>query len=599
MSRRTGKRILVAALTAAFLFMLTACAEFPEPATPTPAGMSGGDDALPETANLREISVEMQGDKTVVHLNFINGSRHAGVDESKLAAVPTYSVTQLYDPARIQIALNIGFSDYASTGTVFANSVVDGIFACDLTGSDTQLVYLQLSQPVTVECDASGSVLTLELTPRSVAARTAWYVGLNALSSFERGLIPDTLGFAPTMCDGFSSRILISKPFASQVEAESFMQEAMEQIPETVPRDSFYVFSMRTDELPPVESMGSRAMASSVSVIEVNGEPLELPVLLEDGVWLTQTEDGIMYYAVPYAPSDGQDAEDVVKEELWMRSGGRPGTPVTQERFYDIQEAEVSPDGRYLAILDARAESKLLFVYDMQTGDLRNLGEEGFGDYTVSFLWLPHTNVICAMSGTAESLELLTYDFNRAEDSPRVESVEERTGAESPISYANGKIYFADQTDMTVYVLDLQTRERTPLGPGIDCRIDAAGTTLAVLQMQMIDEMDMRFDLVLMDPATGAMIQTVQENVEVNSFMFAADTNQLLYTVLSAEADSEEYPFALYACRLGEVSQLLCTSRSERIVSSPAENLLYIICSLTTGQETKTLRPVTYAWEMQ
>ena len=85
----------------------------------------------------------------------------------------------------------------------------------------------------------------------------------------------------------------------------------------------------------------------------------------------------------------------------------------------------------------------------------------------------------------------------------------------------------------------------------------------------------------------------------MNSFMFAADTNQLLYTVLSAEADSEEYPFALYACRPGEESQLLCTSRSERIVSSPAENLLYIICSLTTGQETKTLRPVTYAWEMQ
>lgn len=600
MSRRKWIRIAAAAMSAALLLVLAACAELPPPEVqPTESeGMSGGAAELPETANLREISVEMQGGMTVVHMHFINGSRNAAMEESKLSEVPTYAVTQLYDPARIQIALRIGFADYASTGTVFADSVVDGIFGCPSPESGMQLLYLQLSAPVSVQSRAEGSVLTLELTPRSVAARTAWYVGLNAMSAFERGDIPDALGFAPTMCDGFANQILISRPLADEQEAEELKERALSEVGSSVSPDAFYVFSMRTDELPPYESMGSRAIASSLPVISREGEPENLPVLIEDGTWLTQTEAGVIYYAVPYVPGEGSDAEDVVKQQLWMQSGTRSGSPVLSERFYDIRHAAVSYDGRYVGILDARAESQLLFVYDMQTGELMNLGEEGFGDYTVSFLWMPNTDVIYAMSGTATSMQLLKYDFNLAAGSPRVESVEERSGAEAAISYAGGRIYFADQIDMTVYAVDLRSGQRQTLGSGIDCAISPDGRTLAVLQMRLLNDIDMVFDLVLMDPATGAVTQTVQENTEVEAFMFAPDSDRLLYTTHAAAEVSEDYPFALFSYVPGADPQLLCTSRTERIEVSPVPDLLYFIYVFTTGQETRTLRPITYYWEL-
>lgn len=598
MSRRKVASIAVAAILAAILFLLTSCAALTDPNAQRTSGMSGGDASLSENVNLREVSVELQGDATLVHLNFISGSRNAGVEESKLSAVPSYAVTQLYDPARIQVALSIGFSDYASTGTVFKDSVVEGMFDCTMEESGTRLLYLQLSSPVTVECRVSGSVLTLVLNPRSVATRTAWYVGLNAVPAFEKGQVPESLDFAPTMCDGFAATVLISRPLSSEKEAEAVREQAAEELPASVSPDALYIFSMRTNELPPYESMGSLAIASSEAVIEQDGEPKVLTVFLEDGTWLCQTESGTVYYAVPYVPQGNSDTDGAIRQELWVRTSSGEASQVMSERFYDIQQAAVSYDGRYIGILDARSDSQLLYVYDMQTGLLRNLGEEGFGDYTVSFLWLPNVNVIYAMTGTADSLQLLKYDFEVAEDSVRVQSVEERNGAESAIYYANGRIYFADQLDMTVYAVDLATGERAALGSGISCTVSPDGRKLAVLQMRMLNEMEMSFSLVLMDPATGAVTETVVEDVQVEAFSFTPDSGALICTVQSDAAGSEDFPFAVYAYTTEKGLETLGTSRTERVLVSPVPHKLYLIYLFTTGQETKTLLPVTYVWDL-
>ena len=143
-----------------------------------------------------------------------------------------------------------------------------------------------------------------------------------------------------------------------------------------------------------------------------------------------------------------------------------------------------------------------------------------------------------------------------------------------------------------------QSGSRQQLGPGIECLISPDGSTLAVLQMRMADEIEMRFDLVLMDPASGAITNIVQENAEVEGFMFAADTNRLLYTTQAADGVSEDYPFALLSFERGGEPQLLCTSRTERIAASPVPNQLYFMYMLTTGQETKMLRPITYVWNI-
>lgn len=589
-------RLVLAAAAAVLLLFVSACDSFSKEEAQQSAGMSGGDASLSGDVNLREVSVELQGDKTIVHLNFINGSRNSGVEESKLSAVPSYAVTQLYDPARIQIALAIGFADYASLGTVFKDSVVDGIFDCPISGSRQQLLFLQLSGPVSVECSASGSVLTLELTPRSVAARTAWYVGLDDMEAFERGRIPESLGYTPSMCEGYASTILLSDPLKSQEEAESFRNRTIEELPPSVSPDNLYVFSMRTDQLPPPEDVESAQTAQNLPVIERDGEPQVLPVLLDDGAWLTQTESGTIYYAVPFLPGENADVENVVKQELWQRSGSRPGARVLSERFYDIQQAAASPDGRLIGILDARTDSQLLYVYDRQTGTLFNLGEEGFGDYTVSFLWQPEGNVICAMTGTAAELHLLRYDFEAADPAERVSAVGDWPGSESAISYADGRVYFTDQQTATVCAADLATGQRTDLGEGVDCLVSPDGSALAVLQMQILGEMDVAFRLVIMDPATGAIAAEVQEEAQIESFMFAPSTGRLLWTVQGAGGETGEFPFLLQEYSPTEGTQTLFASRTERILPAPAADVLYLICSLPAGERTKALLPVTYAW---
>lgn len=589
------KGILLAAFMAAVLLFCVSC-DPQAVSTPGPSvELSGGDGDLSANVNLREVAVEIQGDKTVVHLNFINGSRNSGVEESKLSSVPPYEVKQLQDPPRLEIGLQIGFSDYASTGTVFQGSVVNGIFDCVMEDARTQL-YLQLAAPVSAESYAEGSSLTLELTPRAANPREAWYVGLNAVPSYCSGQIPSSLNLTPTMCEGFSQTILISEPFSSESRAQLLMEKAAAELPAQVPAGALYTFQMSTDSLPPYERMGTTAIAAGMAVIERGNTPERLPVLLEDGTWLTQTPEETIFYAVPDAPKAGSDSDEFVRQQLWMRDADGQTSRVTTDRFYDIQSALVSPDGRYIGILDAQTLSQVLYVFDLETKELLNLGEEGFGDYTVSFVWAPDSDMIYAMTGTAAALQLLRFDLDAPADVPKVSSIEERNGAESSISYAGGWIYYADQSDMTVYAVQAETGERRTLGSGIKCRISPDGSQLAVQQMRMLDEMEMTFDLVLADPQTGSLIGSVQENAQVEDFMFTADGGRLLYLTQQYDGVSAEYPFALLSYA-GDLT-LLCTSRTERIYASPDPNKLYLIYSVTTKQEDERLTPVTYTMEI-
>lgn len=588
------KPVLLAAFLAVILLFTVSCDPQADAPTQQPSEMNGGNEALSANINLREVAVEMQGNKTIVHLNFISGSRNAGVEESKLSSVPPYDIRQLNDPPRLQINLQVGFLDYASTGTVFQGSVVDGIFDCVMENAQTQL-YLQLGAPVNVESHAEGSILTLELTPRAANPWDAWYVGLNAVSSYLRGQIPASLDLTPTMCEGYSQTILISRPFSSENRAQALMEQAAAELPAEVPAGALYTFQMATDALPPYESKAGTAMTASMAVIERGNTPEALPVILDGGKWLAQTADNTIFYAVPEVPNMAADSDEMVRQQLWLRDADGQDRRVTAERFYDIQSAAVSHDGRYIGILDTQAAAQVLYVFDQETKELLNLGEEGFGDYTVSFVWAPASDVIYAMTGTAAALQLLRFDLDAAEGTPKVSSIEERNGAESTISYAGGWIYYADQMDMTVYAVNVETAERRVLGEGIECRISPNGTKLAVLRMRMLDEMDMTFDFVLADPQTGEVTNSVQENVQVEDFMFTADSGRLLYTTQQYEGVSAEYPFALLSYT--DSLTLVCTSRTERIYPAPDPQYLYLVYSVLKEQDV-ALIPMTYRMEL-
>lgn len=584
----------MAAMAAFFVLAVPGCASSPGN-TGQQDGLSGGDDALGSSVNLKDVSIEMQGDTTLVHLSFVNGSRYADVEESKISSVPLYEVTELSDPPRLCVSLAIGLSDFAQAGTVFQESVVTGLFDCDIAGSAMKQLYLQLEDPVHAACTADGPTLTLELAPRQRQDASAWFLGLNAVAQYMNGLLPQELEFTPTLCDDFSNVILISPPMRSEDEARERFAQAADLLPSSIPESAMYAFEMDVNSLPPYRSIAGADLAAAVSVMEIDGRPQSLSVLLDNGKYLTTGTGGSIVYAVPYLPDSEQDTEQIVKEELWIRHPDGSHQQIGSGDFYDIREAQYSADGRYLGILDARTDDQVLFVYDTQTGDVSNLGEEGLGDFTTSFVWDGAHNTIYAMSGTDEALQLVRYDFDAPAGTPRVSSVEERNGSDSAIAYADGKIYFADQEDMMICQVDAATGERKELAPGTSMSLSPNGRYLAVLVMRPADEEEVTFDLVLLDAETGAELAQIMQGVYVEDFMFDYALDDLYFTTQNYEGTSADYPFALmrYSISTGE-THLIGYSRSELIEIGNAPGRLYIIYYFTSTDSMKSMLPVTY-----
>ena len=593
----TRSRMMAAlVLSAAVVFLLAACSSTLS-ADGHSADLTGGSDTLGADVNLADVSIEMQGGTTLVRLSFVNGSRYAGVDETKLSQVPRYEVAQLEAPPRVCVSLAIGFADYPLSGTVFEESLVNGLFDCPVAGSPMRQVYLQLADSADVSVSSQGSVLTLKLEPAQRPVRSEWFVGLNALDEYENGLVPMDLGFTPTLCADYGHRILISGPLDSQDDAATLAEDVAERLSDVVPHSSLYTFQMDTDALPPYENVAVPELAASVAVMEVDGEPVTLPVILDNGRYLTTGPDGTIVYAVPYLPDAGRDTEQVVKEELWALQPNGSRVRLGADEYYDVREAVFSADGRYLGILDARPGDQVLFAYDTQTGALLNLGEEGLGNYTASFVWDPSGDVIYAMSGTNGAIQLLKYDFSAPTDVSRVSSVEERPGSESAIALANGTLYFTDQQTLTICAVDLATGARRELAPGVRLRMSSDGQYLAVLALRPVDEEEVAFDLVVLNVASGEQVATVAEGVRVEDFMFGAD-GTLYYTTQDYEGVSAEYPFAVMRYSVPDAAgSLLGYSRSELIETGSEPGRLYVVYYFTSGDTQKSMLPVTYLFE--
>lgn len=352
---------------------------------------------------------------------------------------------------------------------------------------------------------------------------------------------------------------------------------------------------MPAGSLPPDESTTDIAIASSIPVVRRDGEPELLPVLIDDGTYLTTAPDGTILYAVPYRPRNASDSRNAARQQLWGRNPDGEESRYGRRNFYDIRQAAVSHDGRYVGILDAQPGGQLMYVYDTVEDVLRNLGEEGFGNYTASFLWMPDEDALYAMTGASASLQLLKYDFEAEEGAARISSIEERGGSDTQISYANGLIYFADQDADIVYAVDIETGQRSVLGQGVRCVVSPDGRYLAVLQMRIADGVEMSFDLLLCNAQTGEVEDVVQEDGgQIEDFMFSSSSSTLYLTSQDYADTSDEYPFALLKYSKRKLSAI-CASRTERIFAAPDDSILYLVYSFATGKDSSVLIPVTYS----
>ncbi|MEG0257152.1 MAG: hypothetical protein RR632_02495 [Christensenella sp.] len=583
-------------------FLLVSCNANGTPSVITPpkdkvisGELSGGDASLGDDVNLQNISLEQQGEKTVVTMYFLNGSRVAGVNESKISSVPKYSAQLLGAPYRLKVDLTVGFSDYARNSETYSNSVLYGLFSTIHSGDNSMSVFLQLNENVEATVREDADKLVFTLSPKASFAQKDYYVGLNAYEAYEQNLIPEDAGLMPTMCEGLKDIMLISKPLHDEAAAKKLAEEVNVKIASAVPAKKAYWFEMSTDELPKYNKDADTKSVKEEPVILKDGVPMPLQMLVENGRYLSTTSDGNILYARSYLPNSGEDTEQVLKEKLWLLEKNGKKTQLELPDFYSAEKAEMSADGRYIGILDAGIENKVLYVYDMQEKQIHNLGEEGLGNITISFEWDAELPIIYAMSGLSSAtgtnaMQLVKYDFAKPQGA-RVEGIGGDTpGADSKIVLVNAKIYYADKAGTQagmIYCVDVNTQVRTEVAAGVDFAVSADGNNIAsvIPTVQPVAELvdmgneAMTFDVVITNLATG-----VQTNVlsgvtgEGLSIDFDANSDVLYVVTPNYEGVTPAYPFAIlkYSISTQQLS-LLEYSKTENIIPAVNAGERYII----------------------
>lgn len=553
--------------------------------------LSGGNKELGKGVNLKEIGIEMQGTTAVINMSFIKGSRVEGAPETMVSSVPAYTISLLPNPARLKVQLDVSYMDSAAKNEIFTDSVVYGMFKSGAAGAEDFSVYFQLNDTVRATAQENDSVLSISLEPERVAPRKAFFAGLDAFEEYEQGKLKDGYGLTPTMCDGITNVMLISGAYADKESAQKKADEinsssGLEQTQQA------YVFEMNTDARPVLERK-TAPPSNGKPVIGVDDQEFPLPVLIENGEYLCTSPSGDIIFYRQVRPADGKETELVLKYEIF--SMGKDGTQnkIDIPELYGVNKAAVSPSGKYLAILEDGISDRVLYVYDFGTNALQNLGEEGFGNITSSFVWDQREDVIYAMTGFGD-MQLTMYDYALPEGE-RVSSVEEKNGAESALAISGDKLYFADQQAAAgkIYSVSIETAERQEVAPGVGFALSPNGRLMAARTNVVTGEGSPSSNLDLINLKTGEE-RNILKNEIVEDVAFDADSSVIYYTTQTYDGARGEFPYAFlkYTVESGQ-TDFLGYSKTGTFIPSPKTGKIYIIDYF---EQDDANYPVTYVY---
>ncbi|MDP2892302.1 MAG: hypothetical protein Q8O09_04120, partial [Bacillota bacterium] len=527
---------------------------------------SGGEPEEKNNVNIKDISISQQEDDTVVTLYFVYGSRvYADEDEAKMTNVPQYALRCLESPYRIVLDIeNIGYWDYEEHSLAGAG-LISGVFRQIPAENRPFSLYLQLNQKAGFSIKEDADKLILTLKGEGVDEGEKYYVYANCFDEYVDGDLPRDIldDFTPVLCDDFSSTVIISRGFGSEDEANAYKDTAEKLLTGTHPGKKMYVAKLAEGQAPAYNDTGEE---SAKKVIEMIGRgPTSLPVLMTDGRYLCSTPDGkLMLFArsiqseISGGTQSGDNA-DFTMEALWtMDSTSGKKARITDMEFYPVMDAEFSPDGSKLAFTTQQEDNAMVLgLYDMTTGDLRELNEEGLGSTVVGFAW-GSGNIIYCMSGEEDALQPMKYDLNMPEGE-RVSSVEEQQAAATEIVFLNGDLYFNDAVDTKdrIYRLRPDTFKREEFAEGADFKISPDGKWMAIQESAVTPEGEECYNFKIKDIGLGS--ETVfLENANIYDYCWSADSSTLYFLRDASNAEQSGYPMLLcsYAPKTDEIPEI-------------------------------------------
>lgn len=556
------------------LGIVSGCSYIDQPAntTATPAQPTGGEAHPGEKINLKDINIASDQGQTVVTLSMLSGSRNAGYAESKLTKLPEYEIYELEQPQRLMVMLHdISFWDYTEKPSWEFSDFVLGLFREVPANENSLIIYIQLSCNVEYTVEEAEGDLILRLTPGSKNEEQKYFCLSNSFPEYQDGTWPGSVNMTPVLCADLKNILLISRPFDTEQEADSFKDTADETLKAALPGNTVYVAQFGSNVLPDYTDRDYSA-AVGKSVVMKQGVLMNTPLLLQNGKYLASAQDGRIAFSRSYSSNE----PDVypISEKLWILDPNGRIQNIDVPEFYSIDKASFSPDGNFISILDVSIENRVLYVYDFSTGELINLGEEGFGSDTAAFAWSDINNTLYAVTGE-ESMHIMSCAFSSS-GTFTMKEIGESPGPEGKLRVSQGRLFFSDSTGDSgkIYDIGVKLREITN---GIDFTVSPDGKTMLVLEASSSVNEEVLTSLKLCDIETGVSTYIVK-NAKISDFCFSLNGGKVYYTDASVSEPSGEYTFGLFSYDINAASdQQIALCNTGDFVMSVKPGVIYLI----------------------
>ena len=539
-----------------------------------PQTAHGGSETEAENINIKDIDIAKQDDKTVVTFSLLSGSRKAGYSESKLTQLPTYHIKMLDQPQRLMITFdNINFWDYEPKDTWATSDFIKGLFREVPAKNNSLTIFIQLTRPASFDVKEDEGNLTVTLKPEKENEETKYYCAANAFYEHQEGRWPESVDMQPVLCSDMQNKLLISQPFDTKEEAQSYMQSVEGTVKKALPDVAMTVMPIGKNTLPDFSSDLDFSMVESRDVLMKDGSPLSTTVLLENGRYLDTASDGRIVFSRAYKPDEPSMQQDnyLMSEKLWILDTEGRATSIDVSEFFLIAKAKFSIDGRYLAILDSSIENSVLYVYDFTNATLINLGEEGFGSQTADFSWSDMDDTLYAMTGSSETKQMRSCVF--ADDGTfDIQAVEEMEGAEGSIAVWKGRVFFADKTAGRVYEIGGTRRDLTA---GVDVCARPDSNQLLVLETQTSSDERVPTSLKLYNIDSGETVYITQ-STDIVDFGFMPGGKVYYLDAMISNAD-DGYPYGLFVYDIASGSAQEIALCGTDVFATSNSGMLYFI----------------------
>ncbi len=569
----------------------------PDGYTPIGTQLRGG---IPlEQANLRSLTGFVEDGELCLRLSFVQGSRLSGSeDEKALLSIPAYEIYLLDTPYRLVIELPaLAYWDYTRTADFEGFSDIDGYFQHILSDGDTVSVFIQLNRACAFRIDETDGELVVRMRMEEkkqarsedgiadvMESDTHYYAVADLYREYCNAAISREMDMLPTLTLGEDHIVLISKPFDTPMEAESYKKKTSALTAGSV-ESQWYTAQIKDGELPTYSSDMDLKAVHEQNICRINGEEQLGKVFLEDGLYLCTLpeKNGVLY--TKRITDDEITGDSYSYEQLYTMDLTGKKKRLFPYEFETVESAAYSPDGRKLAVLERAAESTHLYVFDVEAKEmLVDLTEVGFGDMVSAYTWDALGSAIYAVSGSG-NMQLHQYDFNVPDEAKRYSLVDKNGADEADIAYCDGNLYFVE-TDMNegaiIYRIKPGGGVRKVFAKGANFVLSPDNRYMAINNAAGdFEASDQKNIFRIMNMETG-LFEDVTDAFSVYSFFWSRDCTKLYYfeNRLSGSANEEEgtdsatqeseqdsYPYTLWVYDLLE-------KKSRALMDLPTTQLL-------------------------